>query len=106
MTTKLFLEQFGSLELRPGFDFESLVCQIQPKIKNAILCVRDGTELLIFSSPDDFPRDLEYEGRVEDKFFFRSRKTQHLYAIFGDEAAYIFNRYLFLFNSSKILSAP
>lgn len=95
MANNLFLEHLDTLELLNGSDFESLIEQFQPRIKNAILCVRDGTELLVFSSATDFPRDLEYEGRISNKFFYRSRKTQSLYTIFGDEAAYVFNRYLF-----------
>lgn len=95
MSNTLFIDQFNSLELRHNMDFESLISQLQSKVNNAILCVRDGTELLIFSSPKEFPRDLEYESQIDTKFFFRSRKTQSLYAIFGEEAAYIFNRYLF-----------
>lgn len=78
------------LKFKSGLTFESFISKLQPSVHDAILCVKDGSEVLIFTKREHFPRLLKFEGVVDDVYYYRSEENMSLYAVFGSEAASIF----------------
>lgn len=75
----------GSVKLVNHSNFESLIYQLYNFNPKILFCIRDGSELLLFHSLGKFPRDVTYEGNIDEMYFFRENKTESLYTIFGEE---------------------
>lgn len=78
-----------TLSLENDSTFEDLVSQIQPYVTNRILCVKNGTELIIFKDRENFPLYIKYEGNYGDIYVFRDLHDNS-YSIFGQDAATVF----------------
>lgn len=78
------------LVLDDNLCYEKLISQLQPYIKDAILAVKNGTELKIFRERKDFPPLIRFEREHQGELYsFRDGVDDSLYVLFGREAASI-----------------
>lgn len=78
-----------TLTLKNESSFEDLILQIQPYLSDKILCVRNGTELIIFKDRENFPIYIKYSGTQGDIYEFRDLQDNS-YSVFGLDAATVF----------------
>ena len=88
-----------SLGLTTGDNIEALVDKIQSRVTSAILTVKNGTQLCIFSSREEIPVALEYTAKKNETYYFRSIVDGATYAVFGPQAASIFLPSLFKYDN-------
>ena len=93
-----------TLVLEDGSTFEDVISQLQPSVDNAILCVKDGCELLIHLDRSEFPIFIKLESKNNEIYNFRDPTTDNHYSVFGEEAAGIFCPSLGICNGEKIAS--
>jgi len=78
----------GRVNVVSGCTFEYIASQLESK---AILCVRDGYELLTYSSLSELPQDLTRDFKKNNKsistteYHWRSSSSQSSYAYFSGE---------------------
>lgn len=78
-----------TLTLKNECTFEDIISQVQPYLNNRILCVKNGTDLIIFKDRENFPLYIKYEGNYGDLYVFRDLQDNS-YSIFGQDAATVF----------------
>lgn len=80
----------NKVKLVNGSSFEMLAGQFQ-KTVSVTLCVKDGTDLLIFTKASSFPPNIDFESSARRKqvgiteYAFRSSDDQSLYTFFYRE---------------------
>ncbi len=89
----------ATLRLATGDNLEALVEKIQNQVTSAILSVKNGTQLCIFSSREQIPVAVEYVGKKSETYYFRSVVDGAGYAVFGAQAASIFSPSLFKYDN-------
>jgi hypothetical protein len=66
--------------------FEDIIAQLQPLIPDRILCVVNGSQLLIWKDMRNRPKNLTFEGYSGDLYSFRD-PNDTCYVVFGLESA-------------------
>lgn len=66
--------------------FEDIIVQLQPFIPDCMLCVVDGTQLLIWKDMRNRPKNLVFEGYSGNLYSFRDANDR-CYVVFGLESA-------------------
>ena len=77
----------STVTLVDGATFEDIISQLQPYVDSAILCIKDGCELMIHRDRSRFPIFIKLESKLNDIYSFRDPTTDSLYSVFGEEAA-------------------
>jgi hypothetical protein len=92
-----------NLKLSKVTTLEEIVGQLQP-FHDKYFYVEDGTLLKSYTDKHDFPHVVKFESRKDrngiTEFYFREKKEQGLFCVFGLEAAKVLD------NSLKIILPP
>lgn len=76
----------AQIALTQESSFEDIIVQLQPLIPDRILCVYNGTQLLIWKDMRSRPKNLTFEGHSGDLYSFRD-SADNCYVVFGLESA-------------------
>ena len=90
MSERKFSFNIESLVISNGFTIEDLALQIQSETSHLIICVANGSQILIYNSSAELPKNLLFEGSSGNRFYFRSQEDNILYTVFTKDVAEIY----------------
>lgn len=85
----ILLENVHGLTLKNDMRLEHIIAQLQPLLHKEIVCVKNGTSIVIYRNKSEFPNGLKLEAVVDDIYYIRSVLDNDLYSIAGKEIATI-----------------
>lgn len=78
-----------TITVKTGDNLIDMLSQIQPFILDAIVAVKDGKEIIVYTNVGQFPFGLKHKETKDGIYEFKSL-GESIYTIFGREAAEIF----------------